>query len=319
MGYGFVDGGSAWLAVDSRYELQAREQCAGVEIRILASSAAENLGDLLAATGAPEIGIEGDHLTVATFQRYEECLNGRAKLKPTLGIFAELRKIKSEDEITAIREACGIVDEVFEYVCGVLKPGLCERDVMLEIEWRIRKHHGAEMAFPTIVVSGERTALPHGQPSQRVIQSGDLVTLDYGARWEGYCSDLTRTVVVGRATHEQKRVHSIVQAAQQEAIGKMRSGASARDVDGAARGFIAAAGHGEHFGHGLGHSLGLEVHDGPGLSPRSTFELETGMVFTVEPGIYLGGWGGVRIEDDVLVTDQGCEIFTACPRGLLEL
>lgn len=318
-GFAYLNETRKWLAVDSRYYEQAGQQCPGWEIKALGSSAAENLAELLVQSGAEEVGVEADHLTVAAFQRHEAGLNGRVRLKPVTDLVRNLRAVKDRHEVAMIRQACRIVDEAFDYICGVLKPGLKERDVLLELEWRIRKNHGAGIAFPSIVVSGERTSLPHGQPTDKVIAHGDLVTLDFGAQWEGYCSDLTRTVVIGAATDEQKRIHRIVLEAQQRAIGRMKAGAEAKMVDAEARGYIAEAGHGEHFGHGLGHGVGLEVHDSPGLGPKSEVTLREGMVLTVEPGIYIPSWGGVRIEDDVLVTPEGCEILTSSPRDLLEL
>ncbi len=318
-GFVYVDMASAWLAVDSRYRLQASEQCDGLEIRNLTSSAADNLTEMLGEAGTHRIGVESDHLTVAALERYRERLDGKADLVPVADVVRILRYRKDETELAAIEQACAIADEVFTHICGVLRPGTTERDIMLEIEWRIRKVHKAEVAFPTIVVSGPRTAMPHGQPSDRTMEVGDLVTLDFGARWDGYCSDITRTVVVGRANEEQRRVYDTVLHAQQRAVAAMTAGVPAKDVDAQARKFIADAGHGDHFGHGLGHGVGLEVHDGPNMSPRSDFALEAGMVMTVEPGIYVPEWGGVRIEDDVLVMDGGCRVLTQATRELLEL
>lgn len=326
-GFVLVGADDGWIAVDSRYTLQAAQECEQWERRNLASSGAENLADMLAASGYRRVGVEADHLTVAAMQSYQASLDSRVELAPLSDVVRQLRLIKDSAEIARIEHACSIADEVFHHMCCTLRPGMAELDAMLEIEWRIRKQHRAEVAFPTIVVSGPRTAMPHGQPSERRMATGDLVTMDFGARWEGYCSDITRTIVLGRASDDQRRVYGTVLEAQQRAMDGIRPGVPGRAVDALARDFIAAAGHGDHFGHGLGHSLGLEVHDGPGMSPRSDFDLAEGMVFTVEPGIYIPEWGGVRIEDDVLVTapDDGSpteprrRVLTTAGRELIEL
>jgi len=315
----FVSRKDAWIAVDSRYRLQAEQECQGLRRTELASSGAENLAQMLVATGETRIAVESDHLTVATLEDYCVQLEGKIELVPVAGIVRDLRGVKDVFELEAIERACAVTDEAFAYLCSVMKPGMTERDVMLELEWRIRKHHRAEIAFPTIGVSGPRTAMPHGRPTDRVVRPGEFVTLDFGAKWAGYCSDITRTVVLGKATEEQRRIYGIVLEAQRRAIDGIRPGVPGKDVDALARRYIAEAGHGDHFGHGLGHSVGLEVHDGPSMSPRSTFNLEVGMVMTVEPGIYVPDWGGVRIEDDVVVTENGCRVLTRAERNLMEL
>lgn len=315
----FVGKDTAWLAVDSRYTLQAHEQCRGVDFRDLTSSGGENVAALLRDTVARRVGFESEHLTVATLESYKASLADSVELVPLKDVVRTLRHRKDEQEIACLRRACGIADAVFAHVVELIRPGVSERDLALEIEWQIRKTHGAEVSFPSIVVSGPRSALPHGAPTDRVVEVGDFVTMDFGARWEGYCSDITRTVVVGRASEEQKAVYTTVLEAQRRAMERMSPGVAARDVDAEARQWIAQSGHAEHFGHGLGHGVGLEVHDGPNMSPRSDFQLEPGMVLTVEPGIYVPNWGGVRIEDDVLITADGHEVLTAADRSLIEL
>ncbi len=317
--YALVSADDAWLAVDSRYSVQAAAECPGLPINHLTSSAGENLIELLTASMSGELAIESDTMTVAAFADYESRLAGRITLRPESGLIRTLRLIKDADEIEHLRHACRIVDEVFASVCDRLAPGISERDLMLELEWQIRKDHDAEVAFPSIAVSGPRSAMPHGQPSARVIERGDLVTLDFGARWNGYCSDITRTVVIGPPSAMQQTVYAVVQAAQRAAVDAMKPGLLGKDVDALARGRIAEAGYGERFGHGLGHSVGLEVHDGPGMSPSSDLVLKPGMVLTVEPGIYIPEWGGIRIEDDVLVTDDGHQVLTDAERDLIAL
>lgn len=318
-GFALVTPNIAWLAVDGRYALQAAQQCPGLPIRPLSSSAGENIMELIAEAGCARLGVEADALTVAAMEDLTAKAGEGLELTPLRDVVRKLRMIKDDAELELLRRACAVADEVFTFMCGVLRPGFSERDAMLEIEWRIRKHHGADVAFPTIVVSGVRTAMPHGQPSERKLAPGDFVTLDFGARIEGYCSDITRTVVLGEPSGEQKSIYEVVRKAQARAVAAVRAGVAARTVDGEARSVIADAGHGERFTHGLGHSLGLDVHDGPGLSPRSDFDLACGMVMTVEPGVYVDGWGGVRIEDDVVVTADGCAVLTSAPRDLTVL
>lgn len=317
--YAFVDARSAWIAVDSRYTLQAAQECASVELRSLTSSGAENLASLLSETGCPSVGYESMSVTVDTLARWTAKLPPSISLAPVDGIIETLRQVKDAAEIGAIEAACRVADATFEYIISFLRPGLSERDAMLEIEWRMRKHGGAEVAFPSIVVSGERTAMPHGQPTDRILSAGDLVTMDFGARLNGYCSDITRTIALGRANDTQKAVYRTVLDAQCRAMEGMTAQASSRAVDALARKHIRDAGYGEYFGHGLGHHLGRDVHDGPSMSPHLDFALEPGMVLTVEPGIYIPEWGGVRIEHDVLITESAPRVLTASTTELLEL
>ncbi len=317
--FALVTSDDAWLAVDSRYTVQAEAECHGLRLRRLTSSAADNLAELLADTVSGELTIESDRMTVAAYTDYQQRLDGKIALRPEAGLVRDLRLVKDADEIALIKHACAIVDQVFLTMCDRIASGLSERDVMLEIEWLIRKEHRAEIAFPSIAVSGPRSAMPHGQPSERILEIGDLVTLDFGARWRGYCSDITRTVVIGPPDAMQQEVYGVVQAAQRAAVEAIKPGLSGKEVDSVARDYIAAAGYGDRFGHGLGHSVGLEVHDGPGMSPTSDLVLEPGMVLTVEPGIYIPDWGGVRIEDDVLVTREGHEALTYAEHDLIAL
>lgn len=318
-GFALVTDREAWLAVDSRYTLQAVQQAPHMECKRLTSSGSENLAALITETVCGDLAIEADRMTVAAYDDLRRRLDGTVRIVSQEGIIRGLRVTKDATEIDSITRACRIVDDVFAYMCGIIKPGISERDVMLELEWRIRKHHGAEVAFPSIVVSGPRSAMPHGTATERVLENGDLVTLDFGARVDGYCSDITRTIVLGSPSSEQRRVYLTVLEAQQRAIAAIRPGAAGKDVDNVARGFIADAGHGDHFGHGLGHSIGLDVHDGPGMSPTGENVLAESMVVTVEPGIYIPDWGGIRIEDDVLVTSHGPQTLTSAERGLLSL
>jgi len=310
---------SAHFVTDSRYTEQAKKECPGFEVTQLKTSAPEETTAVLEQARAAKVGFEAAHLSVHLFNTYREKLPPSIELIPTNGLIDDLRLVKDGDEIALIEDACGIADRAFDYIIPYLKPGAVERDVMLELEWFIRKDCGAEVAFDTIVASGARSALPHGRASEKEIEFGDFVTLDFGARVDGYNSDITRTVVLGPPTDEQSRVYQTVLDAQLLALESIRPGVEGKAVDAVAREFIKAAGHDEHFGHGLGHALGRQVHDGQGFSVRSDITLAPGMVITVEPGIYIPGWGGVRIEDDIVVTDEACRILTHSTKELLVL
>jgi len=318
-GFVLLTADRAVFATDSRYTQQAAQQCPGFEQTLLATSAAEEITEVLAKAGVPRIGFEAAHLTVDLHRKYREKLPAAIELVPTTGLIDDLRMVKDPGEIALLEEACALTDRAFQHILLFLKPGAVERDIALELEWHIRRDLGAENAFDIIVASGPRSALPHGKASDRALRQGDLVTLDFGARVGGYCADITRTVVIGRATDEQKKVHGIVLDALARAIESIRPGAAGRDVDAVARTLIRDAGYGDYFGHGLGHSLGRTVHDGQAFSVRSEVTLAERMVVTVEPGIYIPEWGGVRVEDDVLVEAGGARVLTRSPRDLLEL
>jgi Xaa-Pro aminopeptidase len=309
----------AVFATDSRYASQAASQCPDFRLHILPTSAADDVTTLLGELNEPIIGFEASHLTVQMHEVYRERLAAGIQFLPTTGIIEGLRLIKDETEIAAMEAACEIADRAWEHIVPFLRPGAVERDVMLELEWFIRKEGGAEVAFDTIVASGPRSALPHGRAAARTMQQGDFVTLDFGARLNGYCSDITRTVVLGQPSAEQRRIYETVLEALYRSIDAIRPGTIGKDIDAVAREIITDAGYGDRFGHGLGHSLGRAVHDGQGLNKRSELELAPGMVMTVEPGIYIPDWGGVRVEHDVLVTETGCRVLSKAPTDLLSL
>lgn len=309
----------AVFATDSRYVTQAAAQCPDFEQVKLASSAPDEITDLLASLKISRIGFESGHLTYQAYKTYREKLPTEIDFVATDSLIDNLRQIKDAEEIAIIERACALADCAFQHILPYIKPGAVERDVMLELEWFMRKEGGAEVAFDTIVASGPRSALPHGRAADRVIQQGDFVTLDFGARLDGYCSDITRTVVLGAPTEEQRKVYQTVHNALESSIAGIRPGASGKDVDSIARDLIRDAGYGDYFGHGLGHGLGRLVHDGQGFSPRSTATLAEGMVLTVEPGIYIPDWGGVRIEHDVLVTAEGSRVLTHSTTELISL
>jgi Xaa-Pro aminopeptidase len=262
------------------------------------------------------LGFDDRHLTVAQFERLRAAVEDRAELVPAGGLAEALREVKDDGEASRIREAAHLADHALTEVLGRGLAGRTEAEVALDLEVAMRRHGAEALSFPPIVASGAHGALPHAEPRASVIEPGVLVTIDWGARLEGYCSDCTRTFAVGEVGDEERAVYDLVLRAQEAALGAVRPGPTGREVDAVAREIIADAGHGEHFGHGLGHGVGLEVHEGPRLSKTGEAPLTAGMVVTVEPGVYLPGRCGVRIEDLVLVTEDGAEVLNTLPKDL---
>ena len=316
-GLALVTAREALLAVDFRYEEQAALQAPTWHIL---RGGADPVGALTEAVRAREvrrIGFEAEFVPYAQVERLREKL-APGELVPLPDV-DRLRWVKDADEIAAVSRAAEISDVAFAYIMKTLRPGLTEREVAVDLEVFMRRAGAERISFESVLASGPRSALPHGRATGRVMAVGDLVTLDFGAVHDGYASDITRTVVLGKPDDRQRQIYEIVREAQQRALEAIRPGASSRQVDMVARTVIAGAGFGDAFGHALGHGLGLDVHEGPRLSPRDDTVLEPGMVLTVEPGIYLPGWGGVRIEDDVVVTAEGCRVLTHAPKDLLAL
>lgn len=304
---------------DSRYTIQAAEEVADIPVVTFASPV--NGDDFTAkelhTLGVTRVGFEAATNTYSTWEDWTKKFAG-IELVPVRDILSELRMIKSPSEIEKIRKACGIADAAFDHIRRIIQPGVSEMDILLDLEFFIRRQ-GAEVAFPSIVVSGERSARPHGKPSEKKLEVGDFVTMDFGARVQGYNSDITRTVVVGKASDRHREVYETVLEAQMEALHAIRPGHLARDVDKLAREILDTRDLAKYFGHGLGHGLGRVVHDGGRLSPTSEDVIQPGQIWTVEPGVYIPGFGGVRIEDDVLVTETGIEILTHSTKELLVL
>lgn len=317
-GIGLVTEYDAWFFADPRYIIQAKDECRGFEIVPVLDGFTKTVGSLVRDKRFGLLAFERQHVSFAT---YEELRNAvpEVRLYPVSNLVENLRAVKDEGEINIIRQAAKIADATFEHVLNIIRPGMTERELALEIEWHMRRLGAEREGFSAIVASGPRGALPHASPTDKPIQEGELVVMDYGAYFGGYNSDITRTVCVGKADSQQREVYEIVREAQQLGVETLRPGLKGQDVDRAVREFITARGYGDKFGHGLGHGLGLQVHDVGSLSKTSTTEIKAGMVFTVEPGIYIEGWGGVRIEDDVLVTNDRSERLTLAARELIEL
>jgi Xaa-Pro aminopeptidase len=308
------------LLTDFRYATQVEEEVAEtVRVVIVDQSLWAALWEVLGGlTGVQRVGFESAYLLHRDFQRLLE-QGARWHWRPTLELLEPLREQKDATEIAAIRRAIRMAERALARVLAVLAPGQRETEVAGRLEAALRDEGSEGFPFPCIVASGPRAALPHARAGSRPLARGDLVLLDFGAIADGYCSDITRTVVVGRATVEQREIHAIVREANARATAGIRPGMRGQDADALAREYIAERGFGEAFGHSLGHGIGLEVHEGPRLARTADSALRAGAVVTIEPGIYRAGWGGIRIEDDILLTSAGAEVLTQYPRELLEI
>jgi len=309
---------SSGFLTDSRYTEQARIQVSA-EQKIEYRVKQEGLLDFLRDRRVTRVGFEAETLPYGTVEKWKDASKEFTAWIPVGEDLIPLRGQKETPELLALEEATRINFQAFEEVLPLLKPGVRERDFSLELEIAIRRLGGEEKAFDFIVASGKRGALPHGVASDKVVQAGEMVTVDFGCRYAGYHSDETVTVAVGSIGPKETEVFEVVYKAQQKAMSAIRPGASLKEIDGISRQFIQDAGFGEYFGHGLGHGVGLEVHEFPTLNPRTKDIAEEGMVFTIEPGIYIPEFGGVRIEDMVVVTGDGFRRLTRLPKQLRHL
>lgn len=307
-----------YLFTDFRYIDQAVAEAHGFQIIRPFALMEDALVDRVNKLGLKRIGFEDDNLTYHQYSVYKKKLAG-AGLVPVHRAVERVRRIKDREETAALRLAAAITDDAFTHILDYIKPGVRESEIALEIDYYMRKKGAEKAAFDIIVASGPRAAMPHGVASEKKIAPGELIILDFGAVVKGYHSDMTRTVILGKSDHRQREVYDLVLKAQKQAIKAIRPGAKCSDVDMVARDLISINGYGANFGHGLGHSVGLEIHESPSLSPKDETVLEEGMALTVEPGIYLSNWGGVRIEDLVMVTPGGQDILSRSPKELIEL
>jgi Xaa-Pro aminopeptidase len=305
---------------DGRYADQAHTEVQGSTVRIVRKSALAAAAQYL--TGKPRlrrIGIEAAHLTIAERAVLAAALGHGSRLIDTPPLVEELRQIKDTDEIARIRAACQLGSELFAGVRTMLRPGVSEAEVAGDLEFRARKRGAEQMAFPTIIAGGKRSALPHGRASSAPLPPRGFVVCDFGVILAGYCSDMTRTAQVGRPLVKTQQVYNAVREAQQAALEAVRPGATTGAVDSAARKVLKRSRLGKYFTHSTGHGVGLEIHEAPRIAAGQKEPLKTGMVITVEPGVYVPGEFGVRIEDTVVVTETGCEILTACSKDLITL
>lgn len=303
------------LITDFRYTSQAAEQAADFTVIKQTGGLLDSVKAVLQDRNIKTAGFEGD---LITFQQYQ-ALGQNLELVDIAGEIEKIRMIKEPFEIEIIQQAADIADQAYEHIQTFIKAGKTELEVSNELEMFMRQLGASGSSFDTIVASGVRGALPHGVASSKVIEQGDMITLDYGAIYNGYISDITRTLAVGEPLPEMRKIYDIVLDAQVTALNTIKPGMTGREADQIARDIIADAGYGEAFGHSLGHGIGLEVHEGPGLSVASDIQLVPDMCVTLEPGIYVENLGGVRIEDDVLVTESGLKRFTHASKDLIIL
>jgi len=311
-----VSEAGAEFFTDSRYSEAANKKIRSMPVYEISQSAFKHVAERLKRMKIRRLGFEESDLSYQSFCMLASAV-GENKLRPTSGVVERLRLIKDEAEVACIRRAARISASGLKYIHHLLLEGAQEREIAIELELFFSLNGAEKAAFPTIVAFGRHSSMPHHRNSRYRLKPGNPILIDFGARFEGYNSDLTRTATLHTIPHRFKEIYQIVLEAQLKAIEKIRPGAKLCRIDEAARGCIAGFGYGKNFRHGLGHGLGLEVHEGPILKQGSPDYCRKGMVFTVEPGIYLPGWGGVRIEDDVLVTVKGCEVLTrSCSKAL---
>lgn len=305
------------IATDSRYYERVREQAPDWELVEVKQDFPKIMLELLRGLGlgARRVAFEAAHVTIAVLHSWERALLGRLVLVHTEGFVEGLRLQKDEAEVASIKKAVALADEAFAHITAWVQPGMTEAEVAWELESYMRTHGAEGLAFDSIVASGPNAAKPHAGASQRRLQRGEPITLDFGCKIDGYCSDITRTFCLGDPADEQYlKVWNTVLQAQQAAVKAAKAGLTGEAVDKIARDIITEAGYGDYFGHGLGHGVGLAIHEGPRFSPSYPKEVGAGAVITVEPGIYIPGWGGVRIEDMVVIKEDGVEVLTQAPK-----
>ncbi|WKA52585.1 aminopeptidase P family protein [Planococcus liqunii] len=313
-GLALVTQHKAYFITDFRYTEQAGEQVKEFDVVQAKTNLLEEAAELVKNLAVKSLAFEKDYVTYAAFLDYEAKIE--AELQPVSGLIEKIRMIKTSEEVNILKAAAKIADDAFEHICKFIKVGQTELEISNELEFFMRKQGATSSSFDTIVASGLRSALPHGVATEKKIESGDFITLDYGALYNGYISDITRTVAVGEPSDKLKEIYQVVLDAQVLGVEKIGPGMTGIEADAIARDYIKSKGYGEAFGHSTGHGIGLEVHEAPGLSFKSQTVLEPGMAVTVEPGIYLPGIGGVRIEDDILITESGNERLTHSTKEL---
>jgi Xaa-Pro aminopeptidase len=312
----FITSERQLLATDSRYETQAQTEAGVFEIYCYDKGLDTSLPDILGDLGTERLGFESLKLSVLQFRKFEDQLKKAdmtVQLVPTENLVEGLRMTKEPVEIEAILKSLSVAEQAFEGLLNILSPGQQEKELAWAIEKGLRESGAESVAFPPIVATGPNAALPHAVPTDRVLREGEPLLFDWGARLNGYCSDVSRTWVLGRPDDTFLKVYQIVRDAQAMATDAMKPGLSTQEVDRIARDHIASQGFKDHFGHALGHGVGLATHEKPGLSPLRPTNLEVGMITTVEPGIYIPGWGGVRLENMVVVRDGGAEVLNRLP------
>lgn len=318
-GYVVLSQSAGTFVSDGRYTQQAHAEVQGLHVETCSSPAnpIELVAEAIRRTGQPKVAVEGASVTYDTWQAWGKKF-APVELESAGDLFSPLRMLKSPEEVDAIQRACRITDACFDHVCRMVQPGVTEYDIGLDLEFFIRRS-GAEIAFAPGIVSGPRSALPHGRATERTLEPGDFLTLDFGAKVDGYVSDMTRTVVVGKPSERHRQIYDLVLEAETACCSALKVGENGNRIVQLAVDILNKADLAKYFIHGLGHGIGREVHDHGRLSLNVDQPIEAGQVWTIEPGVYIEGFGGVRIEDDVLVTPEGPRILTHSPRELLEL
>lgn len=308
----------AFFVTDFRYTEQAAAQAQGFEIIKNSGPIFDEVADLCEKEHIKMLAFEEAYVSYGEYTVLEEILP-ETSLEPVAGMIEGLREVKDEEEIAIIQQACHIADQGFDHILKMIRPGMTEIEVANQLDFYMRSLGATSVSFDTIVASGLRSAMPHGVASEKVIEQGDLITLDFGCYYQGYVSDMTRTFAIGDPGEKLKEIYQIVLEAQLKVIEAAKPGLTGIQLDAVARDHIAAAGYGEAFGHSTGHGIGLEIHEGPNVSFRADKQFVENNVITDEPGIYLPGIGGVRIEDDLLITADGNKVLTHSPKELIIL
>ena len=309
----------AYYFTDSRYIEAAEKNLKGFTVRMThpGSSEIERINEVIGEHTIKKLGFEENDMTYGDYLRYNEALH--AVLVPMQAKIDAFRATKEPWEIELMRKAQAITDQTFSELCKIIQAGMTEKELEAELLYRLYKHGAEGPSFDPIVVSGPNTSLPHGVPDERKLEFGDFITMDFGCIYGGYCSDMTRTVALGFVSEEMDKVYKTVLKAQLAGIAATKAGVAGRDIDGTARKVIADAGYGDYFGHGYGHSLGILIHEAPNANTRNDQPMPAGAVVSAEPGIYLPGKFGVRIEDVTVITETGCEVLTKSPKNLIIL
>ncbi|MGC8827037.1 MAG: M24 family metallopeptidase [Anaerolineae bacterium] len=306
----FITQKASLIAADFRYYEQSQQEAPLFELVKIEDKFEELLPRVLERLGSRKVAFEGDHLTYDAYSTYRQAIPEQIELVSTKDVVRWLRAVKEPEEIATIRKAVALTDRAFDILREMMRPGMIERELAWKLEQEMRQAGAEKLSFDVILAGGPASAMAHAKASERPLQAGQPIVIDTGCMWQGYCSDLTRTVILGEPDERFMEIYGIVQQAQERAEANIRAGMKGSEAHALAEEVIERAGYGDAFGHGLGHGVGLAIHELPVLSPLSDHTLEAGMVFSVEPGIYISGWGGVRIEDLVLLTEQGVEVLS---------
>lgn len=308
----------AYLLVDFRYTSQATAQTKDFTVKEIDRAIIfEEITNLAESLGIKKLGFEQQHVSYQYYSEFSKY--AKAHLVPLSGVVEKLRMFKSESEIAILKKAAEISDAAFSHILTVIRPGITEIEIANELEFHMRKLGATSSSFDMIVASGVRSSLPHGVASEKVVEQGDMITLDFGAYYNGYCSDMTRTIAVGEPDPKLKEIYAIVSGALEHALAGIKAGMTGKEADALTRDYISEKGYGEYYGHGMGHGIGLYIHEDIFMNPKCEQLIEEGMVLTVEPGIYIPNLGGVRIEDDIILKKDGIEIITKSNKELIIL